>query len=195
MAAPEQPPLRGLTRRQFARKYEPGEEKDSALDAFDRARKGEDEGTIKSDYQNEDPIIQGAANEGYTYGSIPVDPVLIAGEPTDHTPHTVKWSPHDPTATKIAPGVTLTTLDGAKVGNGIIVREITTDKMNPFAVKGGLPEYLESTGQKLWLVETDFGNRMTLSTNEVHEFYGLGYQQDYETWWDERLQTIQKTVE
>lgn len=90
-------------------------------------------------------------------------------------------------ATEMAPGVTLLTLDGAKIGNGIIVKEA---KPPAAAV-----DYLKATGQKMWIVETDFGNRCTLTTNEIHEFYGLGYQQDYDQWWDDRLATIQKTVE
>lgn len=94
----------------------------------------------------------------------------------------------DGTAVRIGPGVTLQTLDGAKVGNGIVVKELEPQYE-------GLKAYLDKSGQKLWLVETDFGNTMKLCDNEIHELYGLGYQTSYERWWDDRLATIKKTVE
>jgi hypothetical protein len=87
----------------------------------------------------------------------------------------------------MAAGVTLLTLDGTKMGNAIIVKEVPP---HPAAA-----EYMAKTNQKNWLVETDFGNRMTLTTNEIHEFYGLGFQQDYDKWWDDRLDLIRRTVE
>lgn len=95
-------------------------------------------------------------------------------------------------ATELKPGVTLHTKDSSAVGNAIVVREV---KPTGLAEVGGLTNYLERTGQKLWLVETDFGNRMRLCDNEIFEMFNLAYQQDYDTWWDHRIKAIEKTVD
>jgi hypothetical protein len=90
-------------------------------------------------------------------------------------------------ATELAAGVTLMTLDGSKIGNAIIIKEVIPT--------GSLVQYLAGTGQKLWLIETDFGNQVRCCDNEIHELFGLGYQTDYDRWWDDRLVAIQKGVE
>lgn len=91
-----------------------------------------------------------------------------------------------PRATELAPGVTLLTKSGQQVGNAIIVQE------KPAKSKAGL-EFL--AGRTLWLVETDFGNRMVLSNEEILDWYELGFQQNYDTWFDARLEAIRKTIE
>lgn len=61
---------------------------------------------------------------------------------------------------------TLFTRDGRRMGNAIIIEEVTPP---PAAA-----EYLAKTGQKMWLIETDFGNRVRLTDNEIDEhFYRL----------------------
>lgn len=89
-----------------------------------------------------------------------------------------------PNATEIGPGVLLTTLDGTKMGNGIVIKEVSP---HPSAA-----EYCQKTNQKCWKIQTDFGNVCTLTDNEIHEFYGLGWQSDYDEWWDTRLDLIKK---
>lgn len=91
-----------------------------------------------------------------------------------------------PQATELAPGVTLITKDGHNTGNGIIVRET---KPHPAAA-----EYLKKTNQRVWLVETDFGNRTTFCDREIEEFYTLGVQDDYDRWWDARYEAIERSV-
>lgn len=88
-------------------------------------------------------------------------------------------------AKEIAPGVTLMTKDGRTIGNAIVIRETTA----PAAM-----EYLQSTGQKLWLIETDFGNRVSLCDNEIHDMFNLGYPRNYDSWWDARMEKIQEGV-
>lgn len=114
---------------------------------------------------------------------------LLPGQPTDNIPHDVEID-RPPNVDEIGPGVLLQTLDGAKMGNAIVVAEI---KLTGDIT--GMKEHLEKTDQKLWLVQTDFGNIMKLCDNEIHEFYGLGWQSDYDTWFDARLELIQRTVE
>jgi hypothetical protein len=90
-------------------------------------------------------------------------------------------------ATHHAPGVTLFTRDGSQMGNAIIIAEV-----QPF--NASLTLYLKKTDQKMWLIETDFGNRCKLSTNELNELFKLGRQQNYDKWFDDRLATIEKVV-
>lgn len=95
---------------------------------------------------------------------------------------------HDSRARKYGPGVTLFTRDGDKQGNAIIVRE--TKPKEPH-----LQEYLKNNGnQKMWVVETDFGNRMNLCDREVDELYMIGRPDNYDRWWNARMDLIQKTV-
>ena len=77
-------------------------------------------------------------------------------------------------ATEIAPGVTLFTRDGSRIGNAIVVKEAET----PEELRG----CLKKTGQKLWLLETDFGNNLRYSDNEIHEVFKLGYVQSHLEW-------------
>lgn len=93
------------------------------------------------------------------------------------------------TAKEIAPGVTLMTKDGRTIGNAIVVEQATPCKL---ATIGGLPEYLEKTEQKLWLVETDFGNRTKLTDREIAEWFNLGFQQSYATWLEARSEALWK---
>ncbi len=118
------------------------------------------------------------------------DNVIPFGQPTDNTPHDVQPisdAMNRENATEIAPGVLLATLDGSKMGNGIVIKEISP---HPSAAK-----YLAATNQKMWLIQTDFGNICRLSDNEIHEFYGLSWQSDYDEWWDARLALIKDTVD
>lgn len=57
----------------------------------------------------------------------------------------------------------LLTRDGRKMGNAIIIREVAP---HPAAA-----EYLLKTGQKMFLIETDFGNQCRLSSNEISELF------------------------
>lgn len=91
-------------------------------------------------------------------------------------------------ATEIAPGVTLTTLDGAQIGNAIVIQK------QPRNYRGELIDDTDAS-KRLWLIETDFGNRLICTENEIHELFGLGFQQEYNDWWDARLALIKKTVE
>lgn len=108
---------------------------------------------------------------------------LVPGAPTDDTPH-----PFDrPPSKIIAPGVLLCTIDGTKMGNAIVIGEAPVP---PAAL-----EYLHATSQKLWSIETDFGNMAVLTTNEIFEFFTLGWQADHDQWWDNRLEQIREALE
>lgn len=52
------------------------------------------------------------------------------------------------------------------------------------AILYGAVEHPE-VGQ-LMLVETDFGNRMRLTSGEVNEMFEIGEVRDYQTWRDDR---------
>lgn len=84
-----------------------------------------------------------------------------------------------------APGVLLCTKDGTKQGNAIVVKQIGDTRK-----WGRVPVEIEP----VWLVETDFGNHMNLSSTEVLTLFTLGRVTDYEKWWDDRLDTIHKTI-
>lgn len=61
---------------------------------------------------------------------------------------------------------TLFTRDGRRMGNAIIIEETRPPQ--------AAAEYLAKTGQKMWLIETDFGNYLRLTDNEIDEhFYRL----------------------
>jgi hypothetical protein len=101
-------------------------------------------------------------------------------------------------ATEIAPGVTLFTKDGAVIGNAIVVREVGQTRVwRNDPASAGIP--LDSpdavTLEPVWQVETDFGNRLQPTTREIFTMWDLGYVQDYDQWWDDRLDIIKKSVE
>lgn len=104
---------------------------------------------------------------------------------------------HGPRATIIAPGVTLFTKDGSNTGNAIVVRKVGQVrnwlKIVEDTNAGNLPKEIPMLD--MWECETDFGNRFRLSTAEIEQGYWLGYQQDYDKWWDERLELIKKSVQ
>jgi hypothetical protein len=102
-------------------------------------------------------------------------------------PMLTEFNPLAGNADKIEAGVTLFTKDGRRLGNAIIVKEVEPDY---YAKLGGLVEHLELTNQKLWLLETDFGNQMRLSDNEILEAYDLGYKSNYILWWSNRQDLI-----
>jgi hypothetical protein len=88
-------------------------------------------------------------------------------------------------AKEIASGVTLMTKNGVQVGNAIVVKQV-----------GDTRDWYKDDREiiPVWLVETDFGNRMKLTNREILEWYDLGFQRDYESWWDARLEQIGKTL-
>jgi hypothetical protein len=116
---------------------------------------------------------------------------LAPGQPTDSEPHTVAHPAsrrHDlPDATEIAPGVTLATRDGLQMGNAIVIKEVQPRSEQ-------ITQMLKAKEQKLWLVETDFGNTARLTDGEIHELFVLSRQDDYDRWWGERMDAIQNTV-
>ena len=73
----------------------------------------------------------------------------------------------------------LHTKDGSKVGNAILYG-------------AELSRYVKGT--VLNLVETDFGNRMKLSNNELHELYTVGPERDYEQWKTDRRKAQSKII-
>lgn len=75
--------------------------------------------------------------------------------------------------------LTLHTKDPDRTGNAIIVREIAPTEST-------LVEYFQ--GRKLWLVETDFGNRMKLTDQEIDEMFIRANHVDYQHWLNERTE-------
>jgi hypothetical protein len=105
---------------------------------------------------------------------------LKPGEPTDNVPHSVQrdWDMLEARfteATTLKPDTTLKTRDGAKFGNAIAVRWV-------------------DNGAKIE-IETDFGNRVTLTEGEILEHFRLGYHQPYTEWFDARLEKIKAAGE
>lgn len=86
-------------------------------------------------------------------------------------------------AKEIASGVTLMTKDGRTIGNAIVIGQTgnTRKWKDPKSIKEVEP---------IWLIETDFGNRAQLSTSEIHEWFHLGYQRDFDQWKVERINAI-----
>lgn len=92
-------------------------------------------------------------------------------------------------AKEIAPGVTLMTKDGRSIGNAIVVQQI---EPSAYAKAGGMDDYLKTTGQRLWLIETDFGNQVKYTDREIGEFFNLGFQQTYTRWLEARSEALWK---
>jgi hypothetical protein len=113
------------------------------------------------------------------------------GQPTDSEPHqTPILAPklgEMPDATEIAPGVTLATRDGLQIGNAIVIKEVKPRSEQ-------ITQLLKAKDQKLWLIETDFGNLCRLSDSEIHQLFVLRKQDNYDRWWGERMDAIQNTV-
>jgi hypothetical protein len=91
-------------------------------------------------------------------------------------------------AKELAPGVTLMTKDGRTIGNAIVIKETEPSSE-------AMKDFIRNTGQKLWLIETDFGNRAKLTDNEINEWFHLGYPHDHDIWWDARLEKIHQGIE
>lgn len=88
-----------------------------------------------------------------------------------------------PRAKELGPGVTLLTIDGSRIGNAIIIKEVK----KTVSVVG--------TGQRVWLVETDFGNRLHTTDAEIHSLWNIGFQQNYDQWFDDRLELHRRAIE
>lgn len=83
-------------------------------------------------------------------------------------------------ATKIAPGVTLFTRDGTQIGNAIVVKQSNT----------AIHRAGEDKPDPVWIVETDFGNRLRPTGREIDQLWTLGFQSDYDTWFSDRAGAI-----
>lgn len=109
-------------------------------------------------------------------------PPLQPGQPTDDITHEVERTP----ATKIAPGVTLHTKDGSKIGNAIVVKRNGSTSSVPGLTRDFIP---------LWRIETDFGNQIpAMQESEILELWELGYVSNYDHWWESRLLTIRRVL-
>lgn len=69
----------------------------------------------------------------------------------------------------------LFTKDGRRTGNAIVIKEIQPSSES-------MKRFLAIDNSKLYLVETDFGNRMKLSTNELNNMFDLGPKESYKKW-------------
>ena len=78
----------------------------------------------------------------------------------------------------------LFTKNGHRTGNAIVVKEVepTTEAMKAF---------LAIDNSKMYLVETDFGNRMRLTTKELNAQFDLGPKQSYKKWAADRAELRQ----
>lgn len=70
-------------------------------------------------------------------------------------------------------------------GNAIIVAEYDP-------TENTLINYLN--GRKMWIVESDFGNRMKLTDNEIDEYYNRGDMHDYQDWARDRMIAVTKPI-
>jgi hypothetical protein len=109
---------------------------------------------------------------------------LKPGEPTDNVPHEIVPLDHNQVdkdwdmlrsrfeeAIEIKPDTTLRTKDGRRFGNAFVIK------------------YEETTNT--WLIETDFGNRVSLTSTGITEAFYLGFHQPYEEWAQTRFEKIQ----
>lgn len=117
-------------------------------------------------------------------------PLRGLGQPTDNIPHEVDF--FNSRATELAPGVTLFTKNGLYNGNAVIIRQFSPIEIDRIA--STLAAYLTKTEQRLWLVETDFGNQLKLCDNEIHELFELGRSDNYDRWFDARLELIKRNA-
>lgn len=92
-------------------------------------------------------------------------------------------------ATELAPGVTLLTKNGGRIGNAIVIRGIPREEV----LTQSMLSYLDETNQQMWLIETDFGNRTRFCTNELLAHFELGYQQEFKDWFADRRALQNKT--
>ena len=80
--------------------------------------------------------------------------------------------------------LTLQTKNSKAHGNAIIVRQIEPSSQS-------MKDYLQ--GRPLWLVETDFGNRMRLTDREIDDmFHRSKDPTDYEQWKHDRAELRQQ---
>jgi hypothetical protein len=98
-------------------------------------------------------------------------------------------------ACTLAPGVTLFTKDGAKIGNAILVQKIgqTRDWKTVYSAGGiamGSPKTVDLID--VWLIETDFGNQTRMSEKEIRTLFTLGRPGNYIRWLGERYELIAK---
>lgn len=70
--------------------------------------------------------------------------------------------------------ITLKTKDGTKVGNGIIFRVDT--------------EFVDGKPSHRYWVETDFGNKVKFSWEEIEKLYTLGEPISHTVWCQDRYQ-------
>lgn len=91
--------------------------------------------------------------------------------------------PEQERATTIGPGVTLFTKDGSNTGNAIIINQTEPSSE-------AMADWMKANNETLWLVETDFGNKVKLTTSEINAGYWLGYQKSYDSWFKDRMKCI-----
>lgn len=74
---------------------------------------------------------------------------------------------------------TLHTRDGTAYGNAIIIRAISDEDLEP-----SIKAYLQ--GRPMWLIETDYGNRIRLTDREIDEMFTRGIAMSYAEWSQKR---------
>jgi len=74
---------------------------------------------------------------------------------------------------------TLHTRDGTAYGNAIMIRIIPDEDLEPT-----LKDYLK--GRPMWLIETDYGNRIRLTEREIDEMFTRGIAISYAEWAQKR---------
>jgi hypothetical protein len=89
-----------------------------------------------------------------------------------------------PAATQLAPGVTLFTVDGSRIGNAIVVRKDGQTR----DWKPALSE--DKMMLDVWFIETDFGNNCRMTEREIFSHFILGRQHNYEQWWTDRADAM-----
>jgi hypothetical protein len=83
------------------------------------------------------------------------------------------------------------------MGNAIVVKRVGTTRAwrsDPESVGIPLDDEKALTLVPVWQVETDFGNIAKLTEHEIRSNFFLGYIEDYDRWWDRRLELIKKGV-
>lgn len=80
----------------------------------------------------------------------------------------------------------LFTKDGRRTGNAIVIKEIEPSSES-------MKRFLAIDNSKLYLVETDFGNRMKLSTKELNSMFDLGPRESYKKWAADRSELRRDT--
>jgi len=82
---------------------------------------------------------------------------------------------------------TLFTKDGRRTGNAIVIKEVQPKTE-------ALKSFLAQTNSKIYLLETDFGDRLEMSREEIERQFNWGPRTTYEEWAADRAELREQNM-